>query len=200
MNRRTLTTWVLVAACAVALDATGAEAQERGRPSQSTPAGHLPPPGACRVWYDGRPPGHQPPPTSCGAARREAYRTGGRVIDGGGERRDERYDDGRHGRDGRYPVGPYPVDRRYPETLPEISWGVIFGRGDRLAVAGARGWLGGGDVRPLYTDADRDGRPEVVSWYDARGAIVQLWIDDNHDGRADRVAIHRNGRVVRVIR
>jgi hypothetical protein len=29
------------------------------------PAGHLPPPGACRVWYVGREPGQQPPPTSC---------------------------------------------------------------------------------------------------------------------------------------
>jgi hypothetical protein len=29
------------------------------------PPGHLPPPGACRIWYPGRPPGQQPPPTSC---------------------------------------------------------------------------------------------------------------------------------------
>lgn len=29
------------------------------------PPGHLPPPGACRLWYVGRPPGHQPPPQSC---------------------------------------------------------------------------------------------------------------------------------------
>ena len=31
----------------------------------SIPPGHLPPPGACRIWYPGRPPGQQPPPTSC---------------------------------------------------------------------------------------------------------------------------------------
>jgi hypothetical protein len=29
------------------------------------PPGHLPPPGACRIWYPDRPPGHQPPPDSC---------------------------------------------------------------------------------------------------------------------------------------
>jgi len=175
------------------------------------------------VWYDDRPPGHQPPPTSCDAARREAYRTGGRVVYGGGEGRDERYDrDDRddRGRDrdrddtcrdqdrdgrcdyseGRYPGGGYPGDPRYPATLPETIWGVIFGRGDRLAVGGVREWLGRADVRPRYTDADRDGRPEVVTWYDARGAILQRWIDDTRDGRADRVAVYKDGRVVRVVR
>lgn len=30
------------------------------------PPGHLPPPGACRVWHPGVPPGHQPPPGPCG--------------------------------------------------------------------------------------------------------------------------------------
>ena len=29
------------------------------------PPGHLPPPGECRIWFEGRPPGHQPPPGSC---------------------------------------------------------------------------------------------------------------------------------------
>jgi hypothetical protein len=33
------------------------------------PPGHLPPPGACRVWYPGQPPGHQPPPGPCGRLR-----------------------------------------------------------------------------------------------------------------------------------
>jgi hypothetical protein len=98
------------------------------------------------------------------------------------------------------PSDRYPDDRRYPETLPETVWGVIFGRGDQLAVGGVREWLGSGDVRPRYTDADRDGRPEEVSWYDARGTILQRWIDDTRDGRADRVAVYQNGRVVRVVR
>lgn len=51
------------------------------RDSQGIPPGHLPPPGSCRVWYDGRPPGQQPPPTSCWAAERSAARQrGARVI------------------------------------------------------------------------------------------------------------------------
>ena len=51
------------------------------RTSQRVPAGHLPPPGSCRVWYDDRPAGHQPPPTSCREAERVAARQrGGRVI------------------------------------------------------------------------------------------------------------------------
>lgn len=29
------------------------------------PRGHLPPPGACRVWFPDQPPGHQPPPGPC---------------------------------------------------------------------------------------------------------------------------------------
>lgn len=29
------------------------------------PAGHLPPPGSCRIWYPDRPAGHQPPPGDC---------------------------------------------------------------------------------------------------------------------------------------
>lgn len=34
------------------------------------PRGHLPPPGACRVWFPDRPPGHQPPPGPCERLRR----------------------------------------------------------------------------------------------------------------------------------
>ena len=95
-----------------------ADAQERGRGrgqgTQGIPAGHLPPPGECRVWNDDRPPGQQLPPTSCGNARATVARSGGRVIYGdagrrngrdreyGGrddERRRERGDDKRRDRD-----------------------------------------------------------------------------------------------------
>ena len=48
-------------------------------------------------------------------------------------------------------------------------------------------------------DADKNGRPEALSWTDERGTIIQRWIDRNGDGRADRVQRFENGRVVRVI-
>lgn len=48
-------------------------AEEReSRPALGVPPGHLPPPGACRVWYPGRPPGHQPPPVRCANAASRA--------------------------------------------------------------------------------------------------------------------------------
>ena len=34
------------------------------------PPGHLPPPGACRIWFPDRPPGQQPPPGPCHVLRR----------------------------------------------------------------------------------------------------------------------------------
>lgn len=35
------------------------------------PPGHMPPPGACRIWYPDRPPGHQPPPGDCYVLRHQ---------------------------------------------------------------------------------------------------------------------------------
>src|SRR5262245_32619823 len=36
-----------------------------GRTIVKVPPGHYPPPGQCRVWYQGRPPGKQPRATRC---------------------------------------------------------------------------------------------------------------------------------------
>ena len=49
-------------------------ASARHRASPRIPPGHLPPPGACRVWYPGTPPGHQPPPGSCRELRHHVPR------------------------------------------------------------------------------------------------------------------------------
>jgi hypothetical protein len=38
------------------------------------PPGHLPPPGACRIWYPGTPPGLQPPPGNCRELRHHVPR------------------------------------------------------------------------------------------------------------------------------
>ena len=34
-------------------------------PAVDVPAGHLPPPGKCRIWFPELPPGQQPPPGDC---------------------------------------------------------------------------------------------------------------------------------------
>lgn len=60
-----------------------AAAQRRGGGWGSVPPGHRPPPGLCRVWYDGVSPGRQPRPTNCRTAESIAARTrGARVIYG----------------------------------------------------------------------------------------------------------------------
>ena len=94
------------------------EPNEGGRYSaeaQGVPPGHLPPPGQCRVWYDGRPAGHQPSPMSCAAAERVARRDrAARVIYGGD--RDSYYAERDRDRRGMWRVAPrsrYP-DRSYP--------------------------------------------------------------------------------------
>lgn len=69
------------------------------------PRGHYPPPGECRLWYEGRPPGQQPAPGRC-------ERFIGRVPAGAfilynDKAWDTRYDWRRH-------------SRRNPGTVPEI--------------------------------------------------------------------------------
>ena len=84
-----------------ALAASPLDAQVRGRGAQGIPQGQLPPPGMCRVWYDGVAPGRQPRPTSCNEAERIASRDrNARVIYG-----DDRYYDP-YGND-RYENGRY---------------------------------------------------------------------------------------------
>jgi hypothetical protein len=87
---------------------------------------------------------------------------------------------------------------QYPMTLPEMIGAVIFGRG--LPVRYVETWLGRDVARVTYRDVDRNGYPELVTWYDRRGNLMQQWIDRDRDGRADRVSVYRAGRVVRVIR
>ena len=35
------------------------------------PPGHMPPPGKCRIWFQGKPPGQQPPPGNCNKLRHQ---------------------------------------------------------------------------------------------------------------------------------
>ena len=80
MRRLTLTIAALAAAVA---SAAAADDQAYNPGGYRVPQGHLPPPGACRVWYPDRPPGRQPAPTDCALDQYEAARYGGRVIYGG---------------------------------------------------------------------------------------------------------------------
>jgi hypothetical protein len=93
------------------LVASPVAAQGRGRSGdrvQGVPPGHMPPPGQCRVWHDGRPPGQQPRPTSCREAERVASRDrSARVIYGSDQNRNN---GGLFGRD----QGPFGRGRAIP--------------------------------------------------------------------------------------
>jgi hypothetical protein len=123
--------------------------------------------------------------------------------------RDDRDDDdhdrdarrGGYDRDGRYDARTQCLDTRqgcagaYPTTLPDMASAVIWGRGQRTS--SATRWLGGNEYRVRYIDRDRDGRPEVASWFGGDGRMVQQWLDTNRDGRADTVRLYREGQLVR---
>ena len=72
---------LVVQACSVAVtndppaptaSASRGEGQGRGRGKIGVPPGHYPPPGQCRLWYEGRPPGRQPRAGSCDRVIAEA--------------------------------------------------------------------------------------------------------------------------------
>lgn len=57
---------LLVCAGCVAYGNGGYDPYPYPHRGHEVPAGHLPPPGECRIWYPDRPAGHQPPPGKCG--------------------------------------------------------------------------------------------------------------------------------------
>jgi hypothetical protein len=95
--------------------------------------------------------------------------------------------------------GDTAVDRgQYPSQLPAMTGAVLIRVGVRTT--DVQQWLGSGTLRSETTDTNGDGVPEQATWYDANGAILQVWRDDDRDGRADSVEIYRNGQPVQVIR
>ena len=85
----------------------------------------------------------------------------------------------------------------YPRTLPEMAGAILIGRNERTA--DVSGWLGNSAVRPRY-EAGRNRVPSRVTWVDGAGRVVQIWTDANQDGRADRVDVYRNGRLLGIVR
>jgi hypothetical protein len=92
-----------------------------------------------------------------------------------------------------------PVDRgQYPSTMPAMTGATLIRVGVRTK--DVSDWLGSGNVRSETTDGNGDGVPEVATWYDGNGTILQVWRDDDRDGRADSVEVYRNGQRVQVVR
>ena len=105
------------------------------------------------------------------------------------------------GNNGGHPgsTGGGTIDRgQYPSQLPAMTGASLIRVGVRTV--DVQNWLGRGSLRSETTDVNGDGVPEVATWYDGSGTILQVWRDDNRDGRADSVEIYRNGHRVQVIR
>ena len=84
-----------------------------------------------------------------------------------------------------------------PTTLPEMVNAVLVSRG-QLTTTGRR-WLGANAVSPRYA---RSGNrtPSKVTWLNRSGAVTQVWLDTNRDGRADVVRMYRGGTLIRTVR
>lgn len=95
--------------------------------------------------------------------------------------------------------GSTPVDRgQYPSQLPAMTGATLIKVGVRTV--DVRNWLGTGTLRSETVDGNGDGVPERATWYDGQGTVLQVWRDDDRDGRADSVEVYRNGQRVDVVR
>lgn len=212
---RSMTVILSLATVVAATAPADAQGRGRGRGDKDVPPGHRPPAGMCRIWIDDVPPGRQPAPTDCRTAVRNQP-PNSRIIwgDNTGRSRNVVDDDrpNRRDRDRRESdprdrndrtrdraSGGGSVDRdRYPSQLPAMTGAVLIRVGVRTT--DVQNWLGTGRLRSENVDSNGDGVPEQATWYDGSGNVIQVWRDEDRDGRADSVAIYRNGQRVQVIR
>lgn len=82
-------------------------------------------------------------------------------------------------------------------TLPEMAAAILIDRG---MATSARRFVPATARRVRWVDADRNGRPERATFYDRSNRIVQVWLDTNRDGRADRIQQFAKGKLFRTIR
>ncbi|MDQ6831320.1 MAG: hypothetical protein M3081_20865, partial [Gemmatimonadota bacterium] len=100
-----------------------------------------------------------------------------------------------------YPNGGYPTVR-IPTTgtpMPMMPSGNVITRTRQLAIDRSR-WLGDVAASPEQLDVDSRGVPHRIVWRDASNNVLEDWIDQNGDARADVVNIYDRGRVVRTLR
>jgi hypothetical protein len=209
MNRFKLA--VMLAGVTALASPLNAQAQRQG-PSGSVPASHMPPPGMCRIWIDNVPPGQQPAPTDCATAVRNRP-ANAKVIFGDDAQQSQKVRNrgqwqkraSLFGSDlgGRIVLpklqgGDEPGRRAASaEPMPDMAAGALVARGQRTADVSR--WLGGQDATPQLLDTNRNGVPRRVSWVDDSGRVVQVWVDRDGDGRADRVELYQNGRLAKVV-
>ena len=89
------------------------------------------------------------------------------------------------------------VNGSIPTSLPEMINAVLISRG-QLTPSG-RSWLGGSAYTPRFSKSARRA-PRQVTWLDRKGAVTQMWLDTNGDGRADVVKLYQKGKLVRTVR
>jgi hypothetical protein len=98
---------------------------------------------------------------------------------------------------GQSPTSAQPRRSAYPSTMPSMAAGLALRQGRRSADTDA--WLAGAQVAVKFYDPNSDGKPEKLTFEDRSGRTVQEWMDYDADGRADRVRIYREGKLIDTI-
>ena len=83
-------------------------------------------------------------------------------------------------------------------SMPTMRSAILWTEGQRPV--DLQRWFGNQNVAARFVMPPRGGSPERVQWFDADGRLVQVWIDRNGDGHADRVELfNRDGARIRVV-